>query len=154
MPVNIIQHRGTVGIFNYRMFVKEYNIVKISLSLHNNVYNESSLVLCNNGLFCLLLLSVLLLLRHFLSKNTKYRGVSIFLFTLICSWVGTWLYTLMISLSGDVRVNPGPRTKASNTFSVCHWNLNSVAAHNYSKVFLLKAYLTIHKFNIAWLSET
>ena len=60
----------------------------------------------------------------------------------------------MISLSGDVEVNPGPRTKANNTFSVCHWNLNSISAHNYSKVSPLKAYLTVHKFDIVCLSET
>ena len=60
----------------------------------------------------------------------------------------------MISLSGDVEVNLGPRTKDSNTFSVCHWNLNSISVHSNSKVSLLKAYLTNHKFDIVCLSET
>ena len=60
----------------------------------------------------------------------------------------------MISLSGDVEVNPGPRTKVNNTFSVCRWNLNSTSAHNYSKVSLLKAYLTVHHFDIVCSSET
>ena len=77
-----------LGIFNYRIFVKESNIMKRSLNLHNNFGNDCALVLCNNGLFCLLFLSVLLLLKHFVSKITKYRGVLIFLFTLIHSWVG------------------------------------------------------------------
>ena len=88
MPADIIQYRGTLGIFNHRMFVKESNIIKLSLNLHNNFCYDSALVLCNNGLFCLLFLSVLLLLKHFVSKITKYRGVLIFLFTLIHSWVG------------------------------------------------------------------
>ena len=78
----------------------------------------------------------------------------IFLFTLIHSWAGIWLYTPVISLSGDVEVNTGSRIKASNTFSVCYWNSNSIFAHNYSKVPLLKAYLTVHKFDIVCLSET
>ena len=108
----------------------------------------------DGAFFCLLFLSVLLLLKHFVSKSTKDQGVAIFLFTLIHSWVGIWLYTLVISFTGDVKVNPGPRTKASNTFSVRHWNLNSISAHNYSKVSLLKAYLTVHKFDIICLSET
>ena len=77
-----------VGIFNYRVFVKESNIMKLSLNLHSNFCNDSALVLCNNGLFCLLVLSVLLLLKHFVSKITKYQGALIFLFTLIHSWVG------------------------------------------------------------------
>ena len=111
-----------------------------------------TLVLCNNGLFCLLLFSSLLLLKHFVCESTKYRGASIFLFTLIHLWVGIWLSTLMIFLSGDVKVNPGPRTKASNTFSVCHWNLNNISAINCWKA-LLKAYFTIHKFDIVSFSE-
>ena len=102
----------------------------------------------------LLHFAVLLLLRHFVSKSTKWRDVSIFLFTLIYSWEGIWLSTLMIPLSGDVEVNPGPRTKASSTFSECHRNLNSIPAHNYSKVSLLKTYLTIHKIDIVCLSKT
>ena len=60
----------------------------------------------------------------------------------------------MISLREDVEVNPVPRTKATNTFSVCYCNLSSISAHNYLKVFLLKAYLTVHKFDIVCLSET
>ena len=80
--------------------------------------------------------------------------MSIFLFTLIHSWVEIWLYYHVISLIGDVEVNPGPRTKASNPISVWQLNLNSVSAHNYSKVSLLKAYLTANKFDIVCLSET
>ena len=35
-----------------------------------------------------------------------------------------------------------------------HWNLNSISAHSYVKISLLKAYLSIHKFDIVCLSET
>ena len=80
--------------------------------------------------------------------------MEIFLSTLVHSWVGIWLYTLVISLRGEVEVNHGPRIKANNTFSICHWNLNSLSAYNYSKVSLLKAYLTVHNFDIVCLSET
>ena len=38
--------------------------------------------------------------------------------------------------------------------SLCHWNLNSISAHNYIKLFLLKAYIPFHKFDIIYLSET
>ena len=34
-----------------------------------------------------------------------------------------------------------------------HWNLNSISVHDYSKLFLLKAYVSVHKFDIC-LSET
>ena len=64
------------------------------------------------------------------------------------------LYTLVISLCGDVEVNPGPRTKANNSFLVFHWNINSISANNFSKVCLLRTYLTVHKSDMVCLSET
>ena len=45
------------------MFVKECIIRKLFLNLHNNNCNDIALVLCNNGLFCLFFLSVLLILK-------------------------------------------------------------------------------------------
>ena len=37
---------------------------------------------------------------------------------------------------------------------VCHWSLNSISAHNFSKVSLLNAYTSLHSFDIIFLSET
>ena len=37
---------------------------------------------------------------------------------------------------------------------ICHWNLNSISAHNFAKVQLFKAYLATHKLDIVCLSET
>ena len=88
MPADIIEYRGILGVFKYKIFVKESNIMKLSLNLHNNFCYDSALFLCNYGLFSLLFLSVLLLLKHSVSKITQYRGAPIFLFTLIHSWVG------------------------------------------------------------------
>ena len=53
---------------------------------------------------------------------------------------------------GDVEVNPGPRHWTS--FSICHWNLNSISVHDFVKVSLLEAYNAMHKFDIICLSET
>ena len=39
-------------------------------------------------------------------------------------------------------------------FVNCHWNLNSISAHGYSKLFLLKACNSVHKLDIIYLSET
>ena len=51
-------------------------------------------------------------------------------------------------------VNPGPKQSSINAFSICHWNLNSLSAHNYAKIFLLKAYIAIDRFDIICISET
>ena len=65
-----------------------------------------------------------------------------------------WVYNILISLSGDVQLNPGPKNKSDVNFSICYWNLNSISAHNYAKVFLLKAYIAVYKFDITCISET
>ena len=39
--------------------------------------------------------------------------------------------TLMLLTCGDIESNPGPRRRDScYNFSVCHWNLYSMSAHN------------------------
>ena len=38
--------------------------------------------------------------------------------------------------------------------SICHWNLNSTSAHNFIKLTLLRAYISINKIDIICLSET
>ena len=60
----------------------------------------------------------------------------------------------MIILNGDVELNLAPKRKAAQALSVCHWNLNSICAHNFSKLSLLRAYVSVHKFDIICLSET
>ena len=55
-------------------------------------------------------------------------------------------------LCGDIEVNPGPGHWTSLSF--CHWNLNSISAHDFIKILLLEAYNAIHKFDIIYLSET
>ena len=57
-------------------------------------------------------------------------------------------------LCGDVEINPGPKTIPQQGFSICHWNLNSIIAHNVAKIFLLKAYVAMPKFDIICLLET
>ena len=60
----------------------------------------------------------------------------------------------LILLSGVVEINPGPRHNSGVFFSICHWNLNSVSAYNYTKLSSLKAFIAVHKFDIICLSET
>ena len=49
---------------------------------------------------------------------------------------------------------PGPRPNPCPSFSICHWNLNSLTAHNYLEVSLLRAYVAIRKFDVVCLLET
>ena len=95
----------------------------------------------------------------FVSKGSgsKHKKI-IFIWTLISTFVSCnllrWLCIILITLTGDVELNPGPKCNAAQTFSICHWDLNSTCAHNFAKLSLLRAYVSIHKFDIICLSET
>ena len=64
------------------------------------------------------------------------------------------VYALPLRQSGDIEMNPGPRSSPCHGFSICHRNLNSLTTHNYLKVSLLRAYDAIKKFDVACLSKT
>ena len=53
-------------------------------------------------------------------------------------------------MSGDVEVNPGPNRNSclSQSFSICHWNLNSLIAHSFAKVSVLTVCVSVIKFDI------
>ena len=55
-----------------------------------------------------------------------------------------WLYLTSIRLSADIEENPGPKCNSNQSFSICHSNLNSITAHNYLKMSLLRAYILLH----------
>ena len=84
----------------------------------------------------------------------KTHKLFLFFVIVIKIWIATWLYSVLLLSGGDVEHNPGPKQSCINTFSICHWNLSSLSAHNYAKIFLLKAYIAIHRFDIICISET
>ena len=94
---------------------------------------------------------LLLKLNSFKRTNNSY--ISYFLVAVIKTWLAAWFCSLLL-LGGDVELNPGPEHSSSNAFYIGHWILNSISAHNYVKVFLFKAYIAIHKFDIICISET
>ena len=62
---------------------------------------------------------------------------------------------LILFACGDTELNSGPENRNSGyNFSICHWNLNSIAAHNFVKVNLLQAYYAIYDFDMIFLSES
>ena len=71
----------------------------------------------------------------------------------ICYLYHIWLFLRLMHLSGDIEKNPGPLKDFSQKFSIGHWNLNSLAAHNFTKVAFLKAYLSVQRFDIFCISE-
>ena len=109
---------------------------------------------CNNSLLFVLLITVFLKLKSNSYRSTKHFHTLSFLVTIITIWSLPWLHSLLILLSANVKLNPEPKRASTRNISICNWNLNSISAHNYTKLFLLKAYIAIHKFDIICLSES
>ena len=107
----------------------------------------------NSGTELLLLLITLCAVLHKSSKTSKNINVGILLFNILLNLKFPFL-SILIMLCNDVEINPDPKTISQQGFSICPWNLISTIAHNFAKIFLLKAYVAIHKFDIICLSET
>ena len=93
----------------------------------------------------------------FKGNSSKHKKI-IFIWTLFSTFVSRkllrWLYILLITPSGDAVLNPGPKRNAAQIPSICDWNLSSICAHNFDKLSLLIAYVSVHKFDIICLPET
>ena len=116
--------------------------------MSKSFFLNCALPFCNISFLFVLLITVFLTLKHNSYRSTKHFHTLSFLVTIITIWSLPWLYSLLILLSADVELNPVPKRGSASNISICYWSLNSISAHNYIKLFLLKAYIAIHKFDI------
>ena len=144
---------GTVGTFNNRNYYHK-STLSLGRQCQNIFFLNCAFPFCNISLLFVLLITVFLTLKSNLYRSTKHFHTLSFLVTTITIWSLLRLYSLLILLSANVELNPGPKRGFARNISICHWSLNSISAHNYIKLFLLKAYIAIHKFDITCLSET
>ena len=151
MQVNAVQYRVAVRIFNtWKLIIdlifKLPSCSKWSNNLPNYDPNYISLLLY-------IFLVAFLFSKGYVPKISTKLYISIFLLFIILLGVLVWLCSCLIILRGDVEVNSGPKNSVSECLSIYHWNLNSISAHDYSKLFLLKAYISVHKSDITCSSE-
>ena len=133
MPVNLIQYRGTVGMFNNRRFSSS----SLNYSYFSKKYH-------NDDTFTLAIGLIILALWHLIYGlfNWKFRSrflpdlVGICNFSrkiLYLSMIGVyvhhnhiWVILTIIRQIGDIEENPGPKCNSNQSFSIYHWNLNSI----------------------------
>ena len=156
MPVSLNQYRATVEIFNNRTFVYTSKCKNL-FSVRNS--QDFCLIDCalhySGSKFIFFILFLTLLTSKYNTRSgAKFFSTSSFITVVMNVWITIWLYIILISLSGDVQLNPGPKDKSSSAFSICHWNLNSITAHNYAKMLLLEAHIAAQKFDVVCISET
>ena len=63
-----------------------------------------------------------------------------------------WLPIVLIILSNDIHLNPGPDNK--NNFNFMAWNLNSLAKDNFKRVGLIEAHNSIFNYDLISICET
>ena len=117
MPVNAVQYRVTVGIFNNRKLIINLRFELSSCSkLSNNLPNYDANYI---SLLFYIFLIAFLFSKGYVSKISSELYISIFLFFNILLGVLMWLCSCSIILSGDVEVNPGSKS-VSECLSICH----------------------------------
>ena len=161
MPINLNQFRGEIGSFYNRIgFFSQAsfslkNCFKESIQYLNCIIWTLSLSTLNPlDAFCyifnLLFLSCYIFTIYCFDILRTHNG-SVFM----CDYIfQLWLSFLLIKLSSDVELNPGPRLDSLYNFSISYWNLNGIMAHNYEKLSNLIAFNSTKKFDVICLSET
>ena len=122
----------TVNLVQWRALIGIFNC-RISRTTTNNRYNLIRKIVST--------LENLLLFYHYL------KGVYTTVITLL------YIFVLFLC-HGDIEPNPGPKKLLKYSISVCHWNLNNLSAHNFSKLTQMKACISMYKHDFICLSET
>ena len=85
---------------------------------------------------CILCLLVLQIMFHSCAENMPH-----------------WLPIILILLSNDIHLNPGPNCK-NNYFNFMSWNLNSLAKDKFQRVSLIEAHNSIINYDLISICET
>ena len=133
MPVSLAQWRGKIRAFyNNTLPFSKISTFYLLISLP---YGS---IFCRLDLIKLLFLIISLILNgimFFLFKKCRNNNlkIGVYLFTTIYLLIISNLLEYLrvasriISLSGDIEINPGSKSNVLNRyFSICHWNLNSI----------------------------
>ena len=133
MPVNVSQWRMEIGNFNN----------SISNSLCDYVfYLSKSLMVIAYLLYVVLFKHIVnwtLVLAIFNAFfRTRVNIINIYLghilyWNILSSFMSNiWYCKCLLRLSGDIELNAGPKPCSYKSFSICHWNLNSITSHNFT----------------------
>ena len=95
----------------------------------------------NNHMFLKIIFIYFLLLCKVLSTKLCLSKLAT---RLMFHWKAMFILSLLYFCSlllfhGDIESNPGPRNSKDHLPSFCHWNLNSLPAHNFAKMLLFKS---------------
>ena len=109
MTVSLAQYRGEIGLFYNRSFAPDLCYM----------FSITDFMFLFIKILPILLLGLALLISLLLRNFSDFLRLQ--------------------SQSKHFKENPGPKLNSSQKISIYHWNLNSIAVHNFIKVSLLIA---------------
>ena len=122
---------------SYRSVVD--SILKFRKIVSHSIFSIISIYICSIALppaTCILALMVCQIWCHSLTKN-----------------VPLWLPTILLLLSNDIHLNPGPHFQ-SNFFNFMSWNLNSLAKDNFQRIRLIEPHNKLFNYDLISICET
>ena len=158
MPVNNQQYRGEIGVFHNKLCVIKccYIFLDFYKCYSDRAFDFESLFMVLDLLasfhFESLFYYVIIILQSIRRVNFNSLTFS-YIFQVLTFHSQFYFYSRLIELSGDVEKDPRPNSKPDRSFSIYHWNLNGITAHNFSKIQSLIAYNWIYHFDIICLSK-
>ena len=85
--------------------------------------------------------------RLVIPKTKKHFSDPVIIFKCIFTFFYDEFLSVLILKGEDIKLNPWPNKNSYLYLSYCHWNVNSLATDNYSKVVALKTYNFICKYD-------
>ena len=156
-----------------------YYFIHFLIILHIQDHGDYFISLLNDYTFNSLISNVILLLEIFSTPHGTFKNILKITLILNFAWQllsltsilyfiyitkvlisglsylhsTIWLPFLLIILSNDIELNPGPPIQTGG-FNFAHWNINSLGKDEFSRVNLLQAQNAIHNYDIISLCET
>ena len=152
MPVNLNQYPAAIEIFNNRNLITNKKIFYVTES--NSVGINLLFISAINVMVFLLIFFMFVVSVNQKNWNIRFKLILLPLLIIGLCFYHIWLHIHLVNLSGNVQKYPGPKSYSAQYLIICHWNLNSIVAHNFTKITHLKAYLLVHKMDIVCISET
>ena len=135
----------------------DYPLIMIIISI-NSIYGSLvNLILNFSKITSRTLFSILSIYIYPIAFTPATYILSLMVFQTWCHSVTKnvplWLPIILILLSNDIHLNPGPHFQ-NNFFNFMSWNLNSLAKDNFQRIHLIEAHNVLFKYDLISICET
>ena len=135
------------------LFIARTSLLKLISLIFERMLILYLKLYCTGSVFSFTVISLTSVSNHVWNNSPYSTCTHRYLRNSIISKILPYLHLILFQ-HGDVENNPGPDKTKLKTFSCCHWNVNSLVAHNFSKHHQLEAYNSLYNYDFICISET